>query len=56
MGKLAQIQDRLVSYARMLDTIAEGKLRTAICTIYEPRFPTAHVVVEPLSLCPSSMT
>jgi hypothetical protein len=40
LGKLAQIQDRFRgSYAHMLDTVAERKLRTAICTIYEPRFP-----------------
>lgn len=40
IAKLAAARDRFRSdYAAMLDLIATRRLRTAICTIYEPRFP-----------------
>lgn len=40
IAKLAAARDRFQSdYAAMLDVIATRRLPTAICTIYEPRFP-----------------
>jgi hypothetical protein len=38
--RLASIQDRFrEGYARMLDAAEKRKLPTAVCTVYDPRFP-----------------
>jgi len=38
--RLAHIQDRFrEGYARMLDAAAKRQLPTAVCTVYDPRFP-----------------
>jgi hypothetical protein len=38
--KLADIQDRFRrTYATLLDAVARRKLPTAVCSVYEPRFP-----------------
>lgn len=38
--RLAEIQDRIrESYARMLDAAGRFKIPTAVCTVYDPRFP-----------------
>jgi hypothetical protein len=38
--RLASIQDRFrEGYARMLDAVQRRKLPTAICSVYDPRFP-----------------
>ena len=40
LEKLAAIRERFQhAYARMLDLVAARRLPTAVCTIYEPRFP-----------------
>jgi lysophospholipase L1-like esterase len=40
LAKLAAIQDRFRrNYLRMLDEVGKRRVPTAICTIYDPRFP-----------------
>jgi hypothetical protein len=40
VARLATIRDEFASaYRRMLDAVAEPGLPTAVCTIYDPRFP-----------------
>jgi len=42
LTRLAEIQDNFrQGYARMLDAAAVRKLPTAVCTVYDPRFPDA---------------
>jgi GDSL-like Lipase/Acylhydrolase family len=38
--RLASVQDRFrETYARLLDAVQRRKLPTAVCSVYEPRFP-----------------
>jgi hypothetical protein len=40
LAALAEIQDRFrEGYARMLDVVARRKLPSAVCSVYDPRFP-----------------
>ena len=40
LQQLAEIQDRFrEDYARMLDATAQRNLPTAVCTVYDPRYP-----------------
>ena len=40
LQQLAQIQDRFrEGYASMLDVTAQRNLPTAVCTVYDPRYP-----------------
>ncbi len=44
MAKLADVRDQFgTRYRSMLDFVLDRKLPTAVCTIYDPRFPDAHL-------------
>ena len=44
MAKLADVREQFgTRYRSMLDLVLDRKLPTAVCTIYDPRFPDAHL-------------
>ena len=44
MAKLADVRDQFgTRYRSMLDLVLDRKLPIAVCTIYDPRFPDAHL-------------
>jgi hypothetical protein len=44
MAKLADVREQFGAlYHSMLDRVLNRKLPTAVCTIYDPRFPDAHL-------------